>query len=429
MRIARRLAFARLVSLSGGSAAYIALVAALYGETGSALWISAAIFASVVSSVVAAPFAGWIGDHFDRRAVLVGADLAAAGVSVAMAATATRPLALVILLGVSSIAQAPFEPASAAALPSVVSAEDVPRANSLIGATSSAGYLVGPLLGGAVLAVGASPAALFTVDAATFVFSAVVVISIRRLVRTRFDRGAPGVLAGFRLIARERALRIPVLAGMVSLLGVGIVDVASYPLSIELDGGTAGYGAMTGLLGGGGVLGAALAARVLHLPAARVLAGAFAASAAGLAAGRGGAGARARARRGWRSPAPAAGLGDVAEVTLVQTARRRRGSEPRLRRAGRRRAHRVLRLGVHGRPARRGDERAWRVRCRGDLRRRGVAARLVGPRLSEAARSPGAGGDDERSGAERLPAALANLGLPLFVETGEVSARRARRRA
>ncbi len=317
MRIARRLAFARLVSLSGGSAAYIALVAALYGETGSALWISAAIFASVVSSVLAAPFAGWIGDHFDRRAVLVGADLAAACVAVAMAATATRPLALVILLGVSSIAQAPFEPASAAALPSVVSAEDVPRANSLIGATSSAGYLVGPLLGGAVLAVGASPAALFAVDAATFLVSAAVVVSIRQ----PFGRGSteehPGVLAGFRVILRERALRIPVLAGMVSLLGVGIVDVASYPLSIELDGGTAGYGAMTGLLGGGGVLGAALAARVLRFPAARVLAGAFAASAAGLALA-GAAPVLALALVGMAVAGAGRGLGDVAEVTLVQ---------------------------------------------------------------------------------------------------------------
>ncbi len=317
MRIARRLAFARLVSLSGGSAAYIALVAALYGETGSALWISAAIFSSVVASVLAAPFAGWIGDRFDRRAVLVGADVAAACVSAAMAATATRPLALVILLGVSSIAAAPFEPASAAALPSVVSAEDVPRANSLIGATSSAGYLVGPLLGGAVLAVGASPAALFAVDAVTFLVSAAVVVSIRR----PFGRGSteehPGVLAGFRVILRERALRIPVFAAMISLLGVGIVDVASYPMSLELGGGTAGYGAMTGLLGGGGVLGAVLAARALRFPAARVLAGAFAASAAGLALA-GAAPILGLALVGMAIAGAGRGLGDVAEVTLVQ---------------------------------------------------------------------------------------------------------------
>ena len=317
MRIARRLALARLVSLSGGSAAFIALVAALYGETGSALWVSAAIFSSVVSSVASAPFAGWIGDRFDRRAVLIGADVSAAVVSCLMAATATHPVALVVLLGLSSVVQAPFEPASAAALPSVVSLVDVPRANSLIAATSSAGYLVGPLLGGLVLAIGASPAELFAVDAATFVFSAVVVFTIRR----PFGRGStdehPGVLAGFQIIAAERTLRLPVLAGMVSLLGVGIVDVASYPLSVELGGGSAGYGAMTGLLGGGGVLGAAIAGRLLRLPAARVLATGFAAGAAGLAVA-GASPVLALALVGMALAGSGRGLGDVAEVTLIQ---------------------------------------------------------------------------------------------------------------
>src|SRR5207247_2956042 len=80
----------------------------------------------------------------------------------------------------------PFEPASASAMPSVVSAAGVPRANALIAATSSAGYLVGPLLGGAVLGIGASPAVLFVVDAGTFVASALLVASIRR----PFGRGS-----------------------------------------------------------------------------------------------------------------------------------------------------------------------------------------------------------------------------------------------
>jgi MFS family permease len=225
--VARRLALGRLVSLSGGSAAYIALVAAIYGETGSAIWVSAAIFSSVVASVASAPGAGWIGDRFDRRRVLIGSDVAAAVVSLAMAARANSAAALVVLLGISSVAQSPFEPASAAALPTVVPKTDVARANALIAATSSAGYLLGPLLGGAVLGVGASPATLFAVDAGTFICSAVVVFLIGR----PFGRGGteqhPGALAGLRLIAREPGLRLPVLAGMVSLVGLGIADVAS----------------------------------------------------------------------------------------------------------------------------------------------------------------------------------------------------------
>src|SRR4051812_31413201 len=98
MGIARRLGLGRLISVTGGAAAYIGLVAAIYGETGSAVWVSAAILSSVVASVVAAPFAGWLGDRFDRRRVLVASDLAAAVVALGMAATGGH-LALVLLIG------------------------------------------------------------------------------------------------------------------------------------------------------------------------------------------------------------------------------------------------------------------------------------------------------------------------------------------
>jgi MFS family permease len=228
-----------------------------------------------------------------------------------------HPLALVLLLGASSITSAPFDPASAAAIPSLVSEADVPRANSLVAATSSAGYLVGPLLGGAVLGLGASPAALFLVDAAALVCSALLVSTVRR----PFGRGAtdehPGALAGARLIVRDAGLRIPVVAGMVSLLGIGIVDVASYPLSLHLDGGTAGYGAMTALLGGGGVLGAALAGRALRGDPGRILGLAFAGGAAGLAVA-GAAPVLVVALAGMAVAGAGRGLGDVATVTLIQ---------------------------------------------------------------------------------------------------------------
>ncbi|TML10955.1 MAG: MFS transporter [Actinobacteria bacterium] len=76
MSSARRLALSRLASLTAGSAAYIALISAIYNETGSALWVSAALFFGVVGSVIGAPAAGWIGDRFERRRVMVGSDLA-----------------------------------------------------------------------------------------------------------------------------------------------------------------------------------------------------------------------------------------------------------------------------------------------------------------------------------------------------------------
>jgi MFS family permease len=318
MRVARRLAFARLISLSGGSAAYIALVAAIYGATGSALWISAAIFSSVIASVVAAPFAGWVGDRFDRRRVMIVADISAAAVSLAMAGTATHAAALVVLLGVSSIVQAPFEPASAAALPNLVTHGLVGRANALVAATSSGGYLLGPLLGGGALALGGSPALLFVIDAGTFLVSAIVIGGIRQT----FGRGSttdhPGAFAGVRLIVADPALCLPVVAGMVSLLAVGIVDVASYPLSLHLGGGAGGYGTMTALLGGGGLLGAALAGFVVQRRPGAVLAAAFFASAVGFALA-GSAPILVIALVGMALAGGGRGLGDVAAVTLIQS--------------------------------------------------------------------------------------------------------------
>jgi hypothetical protein len=179
------------------------------------------------------------------------------------------------------------------------------------------GALVVPLLGGAVIAAGASAPSVFVADAATFICSALLVATIRR----PFGRGSiethPGVLAGMRLIAREPTLRVPVLAGAISLVGIGIVDVASLPLSLDLGGGTAGYGAMTALLGGGGVVGAALAGRVIRRDSMGMLVTAFAASAAGLALA-GVVPLFAIALAGMAIAGMGRGLGDVAAVTLLQ---------------------------------------------------------------------------------------------------------------
>ena len=180
MSSARRLALGRLVSLTAGSAAYIALIAALYQHTGSAAWVSAALFAGVSGSVLGAPVAGWLGDRYERRWVMVGADLAAALAAGAMALSIDSPLALVLLFGALAVVESPFAPASASAMPNLVPPESLPRANSLVAATSAASYLLGPLLGGLLLGAGASAPLLLWVDAASFVVSALIVLSIRR---------------------------------------------------------------------------------------------------------------------------------------------------------------------------------------------------------------------------------------------------------
>jgi MFS family permease len=319
MSSARRLALSRLASLTAGSAAYIALISAIYNETGSALWVSAALFFGVVGSVVGAPAAGWIGDRFERRRVMVGSDLAAAVVASAMALTVDSALALTLLFGLLAVVESPFEPSSASAMPNLVPAESLPRANALVAGTSSASYLLGPLLGGLLLGAGASAPQLLAVDAVSFVVSAALVVSIRR----PFGLGGgteaePGIWAGVRLIVDEPVLRVLITASMVSLLGMGIVNVANYPLSIHLGGGTEGYGALEALLGGGGLLGAAIAARMLDVSRTPlIITVMYAVSGAGLLLA-GLAPVLAVALAGMAIAGTGRGLGDVADRTLVQ---------------------------------------------------------------------------------------------------------------
>jgi MFS family permease len=319
MSAARRLAASRLASLTAGSAAYIALITAIYNETGSALWVSAALFAGVVGSVVGAPAAGWIGDRFERRRVMVGSDLIAALVAAAMALTIDSPLALALLFGLLAVVESPFEPASASAMPNLVPPESLPRANALVAGTASASYLLGPLLGGLLLGAGASAPQLLAVDAVSFVVSAGLVVSIRR----PFGLGggtesAPGIWAGVQLIAREPVLRMLIGASIVSLVGMGMVNVANYPLSIHLGGGTEGYGALEALLGGGGLLGAVIASRMLNVARAPlIITFTYAVSGAGLLLA-GLAPVLAVALAGMAIAGAGRGLGDVADTTLIQ---------------------------------------------------------------------------------------------------------------
>jgi Major Facilitator Superfamily len=320
MRSVRRLALGRLISLMGGSAAYIALIATLYEQTGSAAWVSAALFAGVVGSVLGAPGAGYIGDRLDRRRVLIGTDLVSAAVAGSMALVVDDPAALVGLFGLHAVVTSPFAPASAAAMPNLVRAEEeVPRANALVAATTSVGYLLGPLAGGLLLGAGVSTPSLFVLDALSFLVSAAFVASIRR----PFDTGGgtethPGVLAGVRVIRREPVLRLLIAASMTALFGTGMVNVAAYPLSLSLDGGTEGYGAMEALLGGGGLLGAAIAGRVLTTGNAITVVGlSFAACGAGLTVA-GAAPVLVVALAGMGLAGSGLGLGEVAGTTLIQ---------------------------------------------------------------------------------------------------------------
>jgi MFS family permease len=257
----RRLAVARLISLTGGSAAYMALNFTIYERTGSAAWVAAALFLTFGTVGFASPFTGVLGDRFDRKKVMIASDLAGAAFFLGMSLV-QGPVALLALAFGSAAAEAPFLSASSAAIPNLVEREeDIGWANGLVTLGRNAGILVGPILGGVLVSV-AGAGAVFAANAVTFVVSAMVVATVSA--RFNEDRSAAGLhdahafRAGFSFLVGDRILRTIALTWLALVLGLGMTMVADVPLVALFDAGSLGYGVLIACWGGGSIVGSLL---------------------------------------------------------------------------------------------------------------------------------------------------------------------------
>jgi len=268
----RRLAIARAISVTGGAAAYTALMFEIYDKTGSAAWLAASLLVTEGLTGVVAPLTSVLGDRFDRRRVMILSDLAAAVCFAGMAvASVPGPLVFVALL--SAFAEAPFWPASGAAIPNLVPEDQVSWANSLVAVGRNLGIMLGPAIGGLLLATAGAPA-VFLVNAVSFVVSALLVVSVRgpRFSGDREDEAEyRGLAAGFRYLWREPVLRRLALGWVVFVLGVGMAMVADVPLVEVFDAGPRAFGVMIGLWGAGSILGSLLGRRLRPANEARWL--------------------------------------------------------------------------------------------------------------------------------------------------------------
>jgi MFS family permease len=262
----RRLATARAISFTGGAAAYVALTFTIYARTGSAAWLSATLIATFGAEGLVGPFAGVLGDRFDRRWMMIVSDLAGAAVFAAMAFV-HAPAFLVGLALLSTVVEAPFLSASQAAIPNLVGEEDLTWANSLIGVGRNLGITLGPALGGVLLGVlGASW--VFGLNAVSFVFSALLVWTVRAPFAERRQpgelvaRAAGGVRAGFRFLFSEPVLRRLAVGAIVFVLGLAMVLVADAPVVQHFGAGSIGLGVLIGCWGAGSVLGSFLSRRL-----------------------------------------------------------------------------------------------------------------------------------------------------------------------
>lgn len=262
----QRLAVARLISVTGGAAAYTALMATIYARTNhSPGWLSATLLLTFGVGGFVGPFAGHVGDRFDRRKVMIASELVGAAAFAAMALVHS-PVALLGFAFASAVADQPFFAASRAAIPNLVDDESqLPWANSWVGMGVNAGITLGPVLGGVLVTLlGASW--VFGANALTFVVSVWLVWSVRRpfsgVHTDEESQEHQGVVAGFRFIRRDPLLLRIVLAAGVMVLGLGMAMVADRPLAEHFGMGDIGFGLIISCWGAGSVLGSFLGRRL-----------------------------------------------------------------------------------------------------------------------------------------------------------------------
>jgi MFS family permease len=243
-------------SALGNGAAYIALLVVAFERYHSAWAISFILLADLVPAMLLGPVFGAAADRWSRRNCLIVSDVirgaAFLGIAVVDSFVATVGLALVAGAGTGL-----FNPASLAAVPSLVKPERLPAATALYGAITDLGFIVGPALAALLLLLG-GPEVILYANAVTFALSALVLsrLPFGAAPAVEEDEWAPrpGLLhearEGVSAIAAMVGVRAVIVASAAMLLFAGLFNVAELPFAREeIDAGNAGFGALTAVYG------------------------------------------------------------------------------------------------------------------------------------------------------------------------------------
>src|SRR5512134_1693433 len=258
----RRLALGRLISVTGGAAAYTALNFTVWDRTHSPGMQALSLLLTFGVAGILGPFAGALGDRFDRRTVMIVSEALASAFFIGMVFV-NEPLLLIVLAFGSAISELPFFSASRAAIPNLVEREDdIAWANSLITVGVHAGLAVGPLIGGLIVA-SAGPRWVFGINAVSFVISLILTITVhgrfsdpqREAAEAETETEHQGITAGIRFLFGEPVLRRMALAWLVFVLGMGMGMVADAPIAESFGTGATGFGLLIAAWGSGSVLG------------------------------------------------------------------------------------------------------------------------------------------------------------------------------
>jgi MFS family permease len=287
------LVVADFVSVTGSEISALAIPWFVLTTTGSAARTGVALAAEFVGLVVFGVPAGELVSRLGARRTKILADLVRATlIALVPVLHAAHALPFAVLL-VILVTIGAFFPADGAAWDLMVTAvvgQDpvrLTRANGILGSVNEAGSLIGPALGGGLIAL-TSPTAVLFIDAGTYLVAFLLVISFLRagrVIDVEGERaGAGTLLAGMRYLFHDRWLRT-------MSLGVAVMELAWTGMTAALpvlafrgfDGNVRLAGLFLGAYGGGAMVGGLLSGRaVRRFGISRVAVGSYAGVAAGM---------------------------------------------------------------------------------------------------------------------------------------------------
>jgi len=259
-----RLWAGQIVSNSGDWVNYVALTSLVWHLTGSAWMLAALRACHAVPFLLLSPFSGVLVDRWNRRTTLIVVDLLRAGLVLLFPLVHDVTAILLITLAFNIVSTF-YAPAKNALIPRVVSQDRLLSANSLSSTTSNMAMILGPALGGILLAASGTTAA-FLFDSTTFLFSVAAVASmsvsgsIKRKAAATRPSAWQDLSEGFRFVASRSAVRAVLLMELALAAGWGSVNVIAVVIAEKvLGGGSAEYGLLLTATGVGALGGALFA--------------------------------------------------------------------------------------------------------------------------------------------------------------------------
>jgi MFS family permease len=247
----RSLWLASVISMLGEWFNTIALFFLILEYTGSEFLLGFLFTVRMISFAIFQPFIGLLADRYNRKLMMIITNFIQIFLALGfiLVDSASDVLWMIGLSGVMMLLHGTYMTAERAAIPNVVSPENLTTANALDAASWSTALCVGALLGGVVVSYWGTDAA-FIIDSITFAIGTLLLIPVKIKQNIGDDMKAPLFRTAFtnikrgwlRVYTESRLLRIVFAKSSWNIAGGALAGVFLVLVGAETD----GYGAAMG---------------------------------------------------------------------------------------------------------------------------------------------------------------------------------------